>query len=360
MKSVTTKAFAPMFKQAMEKHGAAILGAAVSWDFGDGDACAVMVPRTAVRRALAENGFDDKLIEDLDAGECIRRAKRLVPRSGHVVKEMPRHKKDSPIVVGIYKHEARDGEVGDEFPPGARVRVNSITGRAECFPPEGGSFIESCRERGEAMANIANEMLTNVINKDVSQALLRTVFSAGAFKERFNKGGTYYIPAGEQAQRFVQLLDDIAKLTAGNIFAERFHPHVTIQFAEPCTEASWRNSAAYSLEKELNGLMKDLTKIKKDGMRTSSIEGRAEQLESLLGRAKMYRGILGKVHQQLVDGIEHAQKEYDSVLNGSSGLQALDAMAKKATAKTGAPAKKATPRRMLAASKPAKLGALDI
>lgn len=352
MKTVTTKKFAPMFEAAVRKYGDKVLGAAVSWDFGDGDCDAVQLPRDNVRQAFADNGFDPALIIDPDPAECMRRSRaQFYKKGGHVVREIPKKHKDSPIVFGIYLRDAQEGEGGDKFLPGARMRVNHDTGRVVCLAPEGGDFIASCKEVGDRFTERANMLLNNVVNKDVSDALLRCAFQCGAFKERFNKGGTYYLPTSDNAKRFIRLLDALAALTQGKPFAEQFHPHVTVQFAEPCTEATWQNSAAYSMEKELQGLMKDLAKIKKDGMRTSSIEARADQVKGLLDRAKMYASILGDVQKELVKGIKHAEQEYGAVLNGSSGLQ-MDALAdmagkasKKKASKPGKRASKAAPKK---------------
>lgn len=311
-------------EQATLDVGDAFLGVEVSWSFGDGDGDAVQVSRTALRQAWTDEGFSAELVPDLEPQNALRRASTLVStRGGIVIEAMPRKNKDTPIAFGIYKKVAIVGERGDEFHPGARVRVDP-GGTIVCLPPEDGQGIPECMTVGEEMARIANQLADTAINLDLSHALVTAGRCIGWIPRRLIKGGTYFLLSGANCARYCRVLDRLEQLTEKEVLAKRFIPSVTEQYAKPRAMKAWCNAAAYVLEDELKTLVVDLDKVMSDGMRESTIDRKVKACTELLSKAEQYRVLLAGATDEIVVRIEKTRDEFKKAMGQLKGVAALE------------------------------------
>jgi hypothetical protein len=263
------------------------MGADFCWSFGDGDAEACKLPRQDVRALFAEHGFDPMAIEDLDMSEALKRATCVHRGKDIIIKELKSPNKDTPRAFGIYVVRGVQGESGDNIECGARVRVRSAT-EAICLPPEGRQEIKECMDVGVDMVRLAHELCANVVNRDVSQAILSVGARLGWISRRRNKGGVYYLHLVE-AERFAALLKGIQAMTATRHRDEQFIPHITEQYDRPLTVDSWSGAAKDHYEAQVGQLVKDLDRVFVDGkMRESTMVDRADECDRILKEANKY------------------------------------------------------------------------
>ena len=298
------------------------MGADFCWSFGDGDARACMLPRQDVRNVLHENGFDPALIEDVDAPEAIQRAAKVVAKRKHIkVIQMDRPNKDTPRAFGIYQVIPQDGESGDQIICGARVRVE--TGYSVvCLPPEDRSEIPACMEVGESMVRIVNELVNNVFNRDVSQALLSIGNKMGWLSRRRNKGGCYYLNRNS-AERFAKLLKSIGRMTNGRDRDSQFIPHITEQYDRPMTVASWSGAARDHYTGKTQKLVTDLDRLFKDGkMRDATMEAKRDECDAILAEAMQYKMFMKGQLNPLQDRLTKIRAAFDKARN--EGNEAIE------------------------------------
>lgn len=281
------------------------VGIEVSWSFGDGDAEAVTIPRESFRDLLMDNMFDPtELVPEVSADAAMRSAVHKVKGVGRtiVVKQLQRPNKDTPRAFGIYAVTAREGETGDDVTMGARVRIHR--GAVVCLPPDGQSYYhpehEKCREVGEEFARIANSLIQNVVNSDISLALTGIGWHLGWISRRRNSGGVYFVHRSEDAERFVALLMGIrrlsAKLASNRTPHERFErnylfrPQVMEVYPKPLTMDLWAGSTEDQFRGQTERLLADLQAMRKDDkMRDKTIESRASECDRLMELAESYR-----------------------------------------------------------------------
>lgn len=268
------------------------MGADFCWSFGNGDARACMLPRQDVRQVFSDCGFDPSLIETMDASEAIIRAARLMStRKRIIVKQMERPNRDTPRAFGVYWLTPRDGESGDDIVCGARVRVDSGES-AVCMPPTDRDEIPLCMQVGDEMVRIVDELIRNVFNRDVSQALLAVGTKLGWLNRRRNKGGVYYLNR-HSAERFSALLMRLKRMTNTRDPDEQFIPHITEQYAKPMTIESWSGAARDHYTSKTKRLVSELDRMFKDGkMRDATITARANECDALLVEAQQYKSFM--------------------------------------------------------------------
>lgn len=298
------------------------MGADFCWSFGDGDARACMLPRQDVRNVFSENGFDPTLIEDVDAAEAIQRAAKVVSNPKHIkIIQMERPNKDTPRAVGIYLVIPRDGESGDDIVCGARVRV--ATGYSVvCLPPEDRDNISACMDIGESMVTIVNQLVNNVFNRDVSQALLAIGNKMGWLSRRRNKGGCYYLNRNN-AERFAKLLKSLARMTNGMARDSQFIPHITEQYDRPLTVDSWSGAARDHYTGKTEALVKDLDRLFKDGkMRDSTMEANRDKCDAILAEAMQYQQFMKGQLNPLQDRLTKIRSAFSKALaEGNEAIQ---------------------------------------
>lgn len=286
------------------------IGVEISWSFGNGDAEAVTLYRETVRDIFIDSGFGD-LIEDVSPSDALVRASRMAPKVRDIsVKEFKRPNKDTPRSYGIYSVTKEIGESGDNFINGARVRIEN--NQVVCVTPEDNSFDKKCEEIGKKMAVTANKLLNQVINSDISAALLRIGHSHLFWiSRRQNSGGVYYIPNNAGAEMFVKLLHDLRDVTGTYPRYQQFIPQVVEQYEKPLTVETWEGSCQDEFETKIDRLIKDLDKMNKEGkMRESTINKRADECDSIIKQAKQYKLFLKKKVQTISERLIEIQSQF--------------------------------------------------
>jgi hypothetical protein len=328
------------------------IGIEVSWSFGDGDAEAVTLPRDLVRNALMHHGFKGELIENPSEDTVLRTALQTVKgRSKEiVVQELRRPRKDTPRAVGVYQVQAKEGESGDNMVCGARVRIEA--GRIVALPPEGGDVIYACMAVASDLARMANSLLDNCVNRDISNALVDIGWGSAWITRRRNSGGVYFIPAGDRAERFLALLKALEVATSHELRTRQFVPQVMEVYPKPLTMSMWSASARDQYDAQVADLVVELRKMEADGtMRESTVQKRADECDRLMQQAETHRMFLNE-HAEIISSelarvkakfkqrLEQAQEARGEIDQVFTALDKADAQArrnKRAGAKAKAP-----------------------
>ncbi len=288
------------------------LGIEVSWSFGHGQSDAVELPRADVRDCFFAAGLDaNHYVEAIDEDDALRRAARYAKQSKRiVVRPLARPRKDTPRAYGIYARDERDGEAGDGWKCGARVRMSGLN--AVCLPPEGSATSDpDCKQVGDEMAARANVVLDNCQNVDISNALCALGYASIWVNRRRNSGGVYLIRSDsdesrERAEKFVKVLKGIAKLSGRHAIGGRsarayqFFPQIQEVYPKPLTMASWGESAREDIEADVRGLIVELGQMSIDGkMRDKTKTARAEEADALIRKAEHLRVFLGSAVEDI-------------------------------------------------------------
>jgi len=282
------------------------VGVETSWSFGYGDAEAVCIDRQSVRDVFEANGVTPKiaasLVPTLDSNAAIKRALRYAPKKKHLaIKELARPNNNAVRVVGIYVRDARQGEAGDGWRMAARVRFDGHAHAIVCLPPEGAATFGSAEAKsiGEAMAAMANNVMANVMNVDISDALCDLGHARGWITRRRNSGGVYFLPTHTErakgtAEAFVKILFGLAALTDHLPRRRQFIPQCHDLFPSPMTMSSWSGSAQDNFEADITKLQGELDRMAADGkMRDTTKAERAAQADAIIAKAENYRVFLG-------------------------------------------------------------------
>jgi hypothetical protein len=315
------------------------IGIEVSWSFGDGDAESVSLNRSVVKNLFIEKGFGD-LIEDISPSDALVRAARLAPRvRDYKVIEFKRPNKDTPRSFGVYRVTTEEGESGDKFIFGARVRIEN--NQVVCLPPEDGTEHSGCMDIASSMAVTGNKLSTQVINADISSALLSIGHNQVFWiSRRRNNGGVYYIPNGKLAESFVSLLRAIANLTSNELRGRQFIPQIVEQYPRPLTMETWEGAAQDDFEAKVDRLISDLTKLNTDGkMRESTINKRIDECDSIINQAIDYRIFLKDKVEIISEQLKVIQTDFRKGLDenfkvGSIMFDEINSMKSKSNGKS--------------------------
>ncbi len=304
------------------------IGVEVSWSFGDGDAEAVTMPRTTLAALLTKHGFNPNLVPEVSEDLALRKAQHTVKgRSKRiVVQELRRPNQDTPRAFGIYKVIAREGESGDDVVMGCRVRCASQ--HVVCLPPEGEDVADpSCEKVGQELARIANSLIDNVINGGISDALVSIGWSLGWLSRRRNSGGVYLVNSSSDAERFVALLQDIAKEThviAGSSdLAHNFHfiPEVMEVYPKPLAMGMWKHSAQAQYEQQTAQLLKALNQMQGsdgDKMRDKTVQARADECDRLMRLAESHRMFLEGAVEGITDALTNLKNGFQDRIDANT------------------------------------------
>lgn len=328
----------------------AAIGVEVSWSFGYGDALAVTLPRNEVRAALHRNGFDPLRLVDLSEDEALRKAQYIVKGRSKsiVIQQLRRPNKDTPRAFGVYKVVGKQGEAGDDVRMGARVRCGA--GQVVCLPPEGDTcFIDTeCERIGNNIAAIANSLLNDVVNREISDLLCSIGWDLlGWISRRRNSGGVYFASRCDVTERFVALLQDLEKLSheyatervstkvvhnrAALERAHHFVPQVMEVYPKPLTMSMWKGSAQDQYASQTEALIKDLQKMQgEDGdkMRDSTVAARAAECDRLITQAESHRLFLEGAADVISDELKRIRDAFTKRLadNNAEANAAFDAI----------------------------------
>lgn len=305
-------------KKAKIGKGGDFVGDLISWDFGDN---AFSVPRARVREVFERFGFHDcvEAVDEIDPGTALgwtlRSGAGVKKGRGIVIDALDAHRKDTPAAVAIYRKETKQGESGDDWVGGARVRIDPTSNRAVALPLEGQSWSdERTAKIAEQVAERANEFIVNVMNTELSLALTAAGRQILWAPFRRKKGGAWFVYA-DNAAVFRGLLDELEKFGG-------FEPTIEPQFVdgEGRVERNVKRASEYTLEKELVRLKTDLDKAQKDGMRPSALERRVAECDELLARADLYKSMLREAADGIAKRIDGLKKNFAQELDGGDSV----------------------------------------
>lgn len=297
------------------------LGDLVAWTFGDAaEGKEFAVKRERVRQIFLDHGFDpDEVLMGGEAGRMLAWA----PRSGGIklgkgqfVKELARPNKDTPLALGVYERTAIKGEAGDDWQPGARVRiVNDI---AVAMSPEGEPAIAGCLKKAEEIAARANFLVENVCNQELSAALVRAGQDCRWAQFRRGTGGAYWVPP-YTAERYRGLLDALEKERGG------FWPIVQPLFgdSEGRTGANVNAAAVAAIVAELAEVSADLERC--DELKQKTLEARVDRCRQIVLRANLYAVALKGDLAKIVGQVEAVSSKYAALIDYASEANAFDA-----------------------------------
>lgn len=331
------------FTSAAALTGGDYIGDQVGWDMASiltpvDDVDEVAIPRTTVRDIFTTHGFGHVLYRDdeMDAGDALltaTKASGLRPGKGIVISPM-KPKGDTPASVAVYIKQAKSGEVGDHFHPGARVRINSTTGEYRVRPLEGQVEMEKrCEAVAKRIAAKADQLRTHVCNDELSQLLCDAGRSTRWTPYRIR--GTVWFVYSSHADRFRALLDDLEQFPG-------FVSNVTPLFkdSDGRTERNVQRASQRTLESELKELNEQLKKAQDDGMRKSALENRINECDELLAKAELYSAMLADASKAISEKADALKDQFRQQLDAAAdGTKA--AFSTKGKAKPSPKAKKA-------------------
>lgn len=159
----------------------------------------------------------------------------------------------------------------------------------------------SCERIGNSIATIANSLIDNVINRDISDILVTIGWTQlGWISRRRNSGGVYFISKSPVAERFVALLQDLESMSQAAVSdlppnrqrEHHFIPQVMEVYAKPLSMNMWKGSAQDQYAAQTEQLVKDLQKMQgEDGdkMRDNTVQARADECDRLMALAEGHR-----------------------------------------------------------------------
>jgi hypothetical protein len=269
----------------------------------------ITVSRADARELLKPEGFD-QLILSVDPATALSRAAGEVKRpSGILVQPFANPNGDTPASFGIYVRKSGGGEGGDNWPCGARCRVNATTDRIVSLPPDGAPGLEEAMSHAENIAAQANRLITHCETRDISNALVAMVKAISGVPLR-DRGGMYVLPPStcERWQRLKPALETL-----------RVEPITIVMYDAPDNVATAKSAAQGALEADIAELMKDLEKANTDGMRQDALNRRVEACNELIAKADLYRGVLARVSDKITAKVQELQDGFRRQLAGGGG-----------------------------------------
>jgi hypothetical protein len=309
------------------------MGVELSWSFGYGSAEAVTIPRNVAERIIERNGFTPAVhLPRMDASRALKQAAKLAPKSKTlVVKELARPNSDSPRVYGVYTRTARDGEKGDGWTMGARVRA--VGDCVNWLPPEGTHEYGSkeAKRVAQEMNRRANLLVDNVFNQDLSNAFTSIGSELGWINRRRNSGGVYYMNNSRSAATLVRLLLDFKAETASQHPSRHFVPEIIEVYPQPLAKATITAAATYHFDARIRTLVEQLKKAATEGtMRDKTLTARADEAQRLIDQAAEYQELLAGGAKEIAEKLDIVRTYYTTgLVQGCEALKAeLDAFDK--------------------------------
>jgi len=269
----------------------------------------INVSRERARALLKPEGFDH-LILDVDPATALSRAAGEVKRpSGILVQPFANPNGDTPASFGIYVRKSGGGEAGDQYPCGARCRVDLAASRVVSLPPDGAPGLEEAMAHAENIAAHANHLIAHCETKDISGALVAMVKALSGVPLR-NRGGMYLLPPSscERWQRLKPALEEL-----------RIEPITIVMHDAPDNIATAKSAAQGALEADIGELLKDLEKATTDGMRQDALTRRVQFCNELVAKAELYRGVLAGVSDKITAKVKELQDSFQRQLAGGGG-----------------------------------------
>jgi len=285
------------------------IGTVVTWDFGVGkNHDFVRVERGDIVRLLVEAGYAPSEVgfEDLSVEEALDRC-RGVGWGANVKLVRLQAEKGCPASYGVMKTKVGvENAVGEV---GARIRI--VNGQAEVCAPLAGDPDPDCMLVADKVLAHANDLSTYAVNRDLGITLLLIVRELGGISMRHNSGGAYYLPNSDEANRFIQLLDGIEKLTAHKDRLEQFFAHVTVLNNDPRNVATWHRNTTLSFDLELQKLADELTDMQaRDNVRDGTWDKKKSTCVGLVLRANKYADILQGELSRITKAVTALEAEF--------------------------------------------------
>jgi hypothetical protein len=284
-------------QQRVAAYGGKHLGNLVSWNAEKLDK-----PRTEALSIFTRAGFAPQLIGELASASALTRAVSEVARpKGVVVQPFARPKGDTAAAFGVYMVEGRDDESGDPHTLGARVRVDRATGQLVALPPEGATTgIKTAMDLAEVIATRAEHLRSHCETSDISSAMVGAIKTLSGVPLR--KWGGFYLLPPTSCRPWATLTPGLEALGVEVITLELFDA--------PGATATVSAATKGALEADLAGLLADLEKAAKDGMRQDAITRRVTTCQELVAKAELYRGVLAGLTDQITARSLHLQTEF--------------------------------------------------
>lgn len=287
------------------------LGDLVAWTFGDAmSGSEFSTKRELVRQAFDAAGYSwQKCLPDPDPDTTLVNAQR----SGGIrvgpdilVKQIAKADKTASTVLCVYKREKRDGEVGDFWNPGARVRFQGDQVVATSMPD--GTELDLCIAVAKQIAERTNHLLENVCNQELSHAIVAAGNASHWALFRRNTGGAYWISSAH-SMRFRRLLDSLEKMGG-------FWPIIQPLFADGDgrTQRNVGEAASAAIAQELEQITKELDDPDKE-VTPKIAENRKVKCRELMVKALLYREALSDRLEATKQAIAEAEKRFDDVMN---------------------------------------------
>ena len=288
-------------QETAASNGARPLGFVVNYD-----AESISILRTDLKAIFEEEGFHGYVPEEMDPVAALARAKgRKLPK-GIQVDQFDSPNADTPVSYGIYRKVASHGESGDTRECGARVRLDKATGQIVALPPDGMPSNAVCLEVAEAIAAAANRLINFAETVDVTTSAKNVVLGALRGMAMRQRGGMYFLrPAeGERWQKF----------------AAKLEKHGFVDLGFPIAiGAAQQKAALHAVKTGLEAKLADLrVRISKfdEKTRSSNVNGKLEDCESISGEAELYAEILGGWKDALLASVKECKAKCLAKLAG--------------------------------------------
>lgn len=281
--------------------GAATIGYVVNYD-----AEQISISRRDLKDIFESEGFSGFVPEEMDPVAALARAKgRPLPR-GIKVDMFVRPNAGTPVSYGIYRKVGVDGEKGDSFLCGARVRVNKSSGTIVALPPDGEQAHPECLEVANAIAADANKLITFAETVDVTTAAKDVVMGALHGMAMRSRGGLYFVrpDAGDRWRKLA------AKLEIHGFIDLGFPMHAGV-----AAQKAAQHSVKTGLEAKLAEIRDRITEFSAK-TRDSNVKGKIEDCERIASEAELYAEILGDWKASLLAQVADAKQKCQRKLAG--------------------------------------------
>ena len=281
------------------------------------------VSRAQVREIFKRHNYDG-LITQPKADTVLKRSCRegKKPR-GYDTRPLAKPDSDTPLSIGIYRIDPTTGEIGDEFVPVARVRVEEryddaarkVVAKAVARLPEGhaGQQDEVAMKWARSIADHANELLVYVENTDLGIALRAAASSLG-LAQLLGGGNNFIVPTSVAARWHDFMLD----CSSFGVWSER----VILGGDAPQNKRIVADAAKASLEEDLKQLklkLKDaIDNQNSERGRKKTLTDRIAFAEQLRSKALLYKSVLSNEVNEIDTLVFRFNQHVQEILSGAT------------------------------------------
>lgn len=225
---------------------------------------------------------------------------------------------DTPVAYGVYQVDPRDGESGDRYTCGARVRVDPNSKVVVAMAPEDEPAIDEALALANRIADEANHLIRFAESRDVTNAMVGVikVLCGVPFRTR---GGVYLVPPSKCGV-WRAMLPGLRELGVDPITVDMYD--------SPLATVAAATSAKSALEADIAALRDELKKAVTEGMKKAPLQRRLVACDELSARVDLYRGVLMDTADELLAEAarvrEGLARELDSAGGDSSRLGGTD------------------------------------